>query len=305
MPHIGLSIPGTAPDRTPTTTLDFARRAEQAGAHSVWATERIVDSTPDVFVTLGAIAASTSRILIGTSVVLGALRPPLLLAKATSTVDVLSGGRFILGLGVGSRAEDFAATEVPIEQRGRRMDEAIAICKLAWSGTPVTFSGRYHSLDLGPMKELPVQRPHPPLWFGGGADAVLRRTARVGQGFIASTSSGVGGFQTAWTKIGQYCAEIGRDRSEITPAALAYASVAHDGEQAREGMRQHLIRSFGPARLERGLGPLVGTPDDLVRGANEYFAAGVELLIVASVSADPRHLDLLCEGVLPKLMAHA
>jgi probable F420-dependent oxidoreductase len=305
MPHIGLSIPGTAPDRTRTTTLDFARRAEQAGAHSVWATERIVDSTPDVFVTLGAMAASTSRILIGTSVVLGVLRPPLLLAKATSTVDVLSGGRLILGLGVGSRAEDFAATEVPIEQRGRRMDEAIDICKLAWSGAPVKFSGRHHSIDVGPMKELPVQQPHPPLWFGGGADAVLRRTARVGQGFIASTSSGTSGFRAAWDKLGQYCDELGRDRSAITPAALAYASVARDCEQAREGMRQHLLRSFGPARLERGLGPLVGTPDDLVRGANEYFDAGVEVLIVASVSADPRHLDLLCEGVLPKLMAHA
>src|SRR5947209_7379664 len=118
MPHIGLSIPGTAPDRTGRTTIDFARRAEQSGAHSVWVTERILDSTPDVFVTLGAVAASTSRVLIGTSVVLGVLHPPILLAKATTAVDTLSGGRFILGLGVGSRTEDFAAVEVPIKQRG-------------------------------------------------------------------------------------------------------------------------------------------------------------------------------------------
>ena len=66
-------------------------------------------------------------------------------------------------------------------------------------------------------------------------------------------------------------------------------------------MRQHLVRSFGPARLERGLGPLVGTPADLVRGANEYFDAGVEVLIASSISGDARHLDLLCEQVLPKL----
>src|SRR5437660_10660255 len=100
MPHIGLAIPGTAPNRTSTTTVDFARRAEQAGVHSVWATERIVDSTPDVFVTLGAIAAVTSGVLIGTSVALGVLRPPLLLAKAAATLDRISGGRLILGLGV-------------------------------------------------------------------------------------------------------------------------------------------------------------------------------------------------------------
>jgi probable F420-dependent oxidoreductase len=301
MPHIGLSIPGTAPDRTPTTTVDFARRAEQAGVHSVWATDRIVDSTPDVFVTLGAIAATTSRVLIGSSVVLGVLRPPLLVAKAAATIDRLSGGRLILGLGVGSRPEDFAATEVPIRQRGARMDELVDICKLAWSGAPVQYHGRHHTIDIGPMKELPVQQPHPPLWFGGGADAVLRRTARVGQGYIASTSSGPAGFRTAWAAIRDYCAAAGRDPAEITPAALAYASVAEDPEVAREAMRQHLLRSFGPARLERGLGPLVGTPEDLVRGAHEYFVAGVNVLILGSVSADPRHLDLLCERVLPAI----
>jgi alkanesulfonate monooxygenase SsuD/methylene tetrahydromethanopterin reductase-like flavin-dependent oxidoreductase (luciferase family) len=143
MPHIGLSIPGTAPDRTPTTTVDFARRAEQAGVHSVWATDRIVDSTPDVFVTLGAIAATTSRVLIGSSVILGVLRPPLLVAKAAATIDRLSGGRLILGLGVGSRPEDFAATEVPIRQRGARMDELVehlhAGC--AHSGQPAWNAG--------------------------------------------------------------------------------------------------------------------------------------------------------------------
>ncbi len=301
MPHIGLSIPGTAPDRTPTTTVEFARRAEQAGVHSVWATDRIVDSTPDVFVTLGAIAATTSRVLIGSSVVLGVLRPPLLVAKAAATIDRLSGGRLILGLGVGSRPEDFAATEVPIRQRAARMDELVDICKLAWSGAPVQYHGRHHTIDIGPMKELPVQQPHPPLWFGGGADAVLRRTARVGQGYIASTSSGPAGFRTAWAAIRDYCTAAGRDPAEITPAALAYASVAEDPEVAREAMRQHLLRSFGPARLERGLGPLVGTPEDLVRGAHEYFVAGVNVLILGSVSADPRHLDMLCERVLPAI----
>jgi probable F420-dependent oxidoreductase len=301
VPRIGLSIPGTAPDARPTTTVDFARRAEAAGAHSVWATERIVDATPDVFVTLGAIAASTSQVLIGTCVVLGVLRPPLLLAKAATSVDVLSGGRLILGLGVGRRADDFAATEVPLHERGSRMNETVDICKLAWSGAPVKYAGRHHSIDIGPMRQMPVQRPHPPVWFGGGADAVLRRTARIGQGFIASTSSGVDGFRSQLAKIHQYCVEIGRDPAEITPAALAYASVATDRETAREAMRQHLLRSFGPERLNRGLGPLVGTPDAVVRGANAYFEAGADLLIISSVSAEPRHLDLVCDEVLPKL----
>jgi alkanesulfonate monooxygenase SsuD/methylene tetrahydromethanopterin reductase-like flavin-dependent oxidoreductase (luciferase family) len=151
------------------------------------------------------------------------------------------------------------------------------------------------------MRQLPVQQPHPPIWFGGSAEAVLRRTARVGQGYIASTSAGPNGFRSAWAAIGRYCQEAGRDASEIMPAALAYASVAADPERARDAMREHLLRSFGPARLEHGLGPLVGTPDDLIRGAHEYFDAGVEVLILGSVSADPRHLDMLCERVLPEI----
>jgi len=181
------------------------------------------------------------------------------------------------------------------------MDDLVEICKLAWSGAPVKYAGRHYTIDIGPMRELPVQQPNPPVWFGGSADAVLRRTARVGQGYIASTSSGPNGFRAAWAAIRKYCAEGERDPSEITPGALAYASVADDREQAREAMRSHLLRSFGPARLERGLGPLVGTPEDLVRGAREYFDAGVEVLILGSVSAAPRHLDMLCERVLPKI----
>jgi alkanesulfonate monooxygenase SsuD/methylene tetrahydromethanopterin reductase-like flavin-dependent oxidoreductase (luciferase family) len=151
------------------------------------------------------------------------------------------------------------------------------------------------------MRELPVQRPHPPLWFGGGADAVLRRVAHVGTGFIASTSAGPKGFREKWARINRLCDERERNIAEITPAALCYASVASNRADADEMMRQHLLRSFGPARLERGLGPLVGTPNDLVRGAQQYFDAGVEVLIISSVSADPRHLDLLCERVLPEL----
>ena len=91
-----------------------------------------------------------------------------------------------------------------------------------------------------------------------------------------------------------------RVKTGITPAALAYVSVAADSTHAREVMVDHLVRSFGPERVARGLG-LVGTPEDVVRGAAEYFDAGVEVLILSPVSADPTHLDLLCREVLPAL----
>jgi probable F420-dependent oxidoreductase len=300
MPHFGLSIPGTAPDRTPRTSIELAQRAEQAGAHSIWATERILDSTPDPFVTLGAVAAGTSHIKLGTSVALGVLRPPVLLAKAATAVDSISGGRLILGLGVGSRAEDFAAVEVSLHERGRRMDEALQICEMAWRGDPIAFSGKHHRIDVPAMQERTVQQPHPPIWFGGRAEAVLRRVSRFGQGFIASTSSGVEGFRDQWSTIRAHCERVGRDSASLTPAALAYVSVAQDPARAREVMIDHLVRSFGPERVARGLG-LTGTPREVIRGAREYFDAGVEVLILSPVSAEERHLEVLWAEVLPAL----
>jgi probable F420-dependent oxidoreductase len=251
---------------------------------------------------LGALASLTSRVWIGTAVLLGSLRPPLLVAKAAASVDWLSGGRLILGLGVGSRPEDFAATETPIKQRGARMDELVQLLRPAWSGEPIVHHGRHHAFQLGAMRQLPTQRPGPPLWFGGRADAVFRRVALVGDGYIASTSSGVSGFSSGWRTIRAYAEEAGRDPSTITPAALIHFSLDSDRSRAEAAMREYLTQSYGPARAA-DLGNMVGTADDLRRGAEEYFAAGVEVLILSSVSADVAHLERFCDQVLPKLRA--
>src|SRR5688572_2992059 len=112
MPDVGLQLPILVPDAGPTTAIDFARRAEEAGADSVWAGDRIVYRNQEPLLNLAAAAAVTSRVKLGTCVLLGALRPPALLAKMVATLDEMSGGWVVLGLGVGSRADDFAAAEL-------------------------------------------------------------------------------------------------------------------------------------------------------------------------------------------------
>jgi probable F420-dependent oxidoreductase len=264
-------------------------------------TDRIMDSTRDAFVMLGAAAAVTSRVRIGTSVLLGALRKPLLAAKALASVDDISNGRLIVGLGAGSRAEDFAASDVQVAQRGKRTEELVDLLRLAWSGQPIRYRGRYAQYDLGPMGLLPPQGKAVPIWFGGKADAVLRRVARTGDGFIGSTSSGVEGFRANWTSIQNYAREAGRDPATITPAALIHFSLDSDRERAREAMRTYLSRSYGAGRVNVGLGNMVGAPADLIKGAHEYFDAGVQLLILTSITADPNHLERLITDVLPNL----
>jgi alkanesulfonate monooxygenase SsuD/methylene tetrahydromethanopterin reductase-like flavin-dependent oxidoreductase (luciferase family) len=274
MPSIGFMVPSIAPDTRPTASVDFGRLAEAVGAHSVWVPDRLVYASPDVFVTLAALAATTSRVKIGSAVVLGVLRPPLLVAKAAATIDQLSGGRLILGLGVGSRTEDFDAVQVPIQERGKRMNALIAL--------------------------LREQQPGLPLWFGGRADAVLKRVVRYGTGYIGSTSGGVAGFRKRWQQIRAYAAEYGRDPATITPAALIQFSLDDNGERARAAMHAYLVQAYGPERAT-DLGTMVGTADDLVRGAENYFAAGVELLIVSSITARLDHLDAFAKDVLPRL----
>jgi probable F420-dependent oxidoreductase len=301
VPRVGLTIAAASAEATGDTPLAFARRAEAAGLHSVWATDRILDRTPDPLVVLSAVAAITSRVRLGTAVLLGALRRPLLLAKAAATLDQLSNGRLILGLGAGSRPEDFAAADVPLRERGRRTADLPALLRMAWSGQPIDYQGRAFAYEVGPMGVLPPQGERLPIWFGGRADAVLQRVASVGDGFIGSTSGGVDGFRSNWATIRAYAEQAGRDPSSITPAALIHYSLDTDRERAREAMRTYLVRSYGPRRLEQGLGVMVGTPDDLVDGAQAYFDAGVDVLILTSITARLEHVDGLLEEVVPRL----
>ena len=162
----------------------------------MWATDRIMDRTPDPLVTLAAVAAVTTRVRLGTSVLLGALRRPLVLAKAVASLDALAGGRVILGLGAGSRADDFAAAEVPIRERGRRTDDLVALARLAWSGQPIAYQGRSGSFSLGSMGLCPPQGSGLPIWFGGVART--RPLARAGRTANQPASEGAGPPGTGW-----------------------------------------------------------------------------------------------------------
>jgi alkanesulfonate monooxygenase SsuD/methylene tetrahydromethanopterin reductase-like flavin-dependent oxidoreductase (luciferase family) len=236
--------------------------------------DRLVYPSPDIFVTLGALAAATSRVTLGSAVLLGVLRPPLLVAKAGVALKEISAGRLVLGLGTGSRTEDFDAVEVPLRECGKRLNALVGY--------------------------LQQTAPGLPLWFGGRVDAVLRRVARSGSGYIGSSRSGVEGFASRWRTLQQYVVETGREPSTVTPAALAHFSVDSDAARARERMHAYLTYSYGPERAA-DLSPLTGNPDDLVRGAEAYFKAGVEVLICSSITMDIEALEILAERVLPRL----
>lgn len=140
-------------------------------------------------VTLGAMAAITSRVGLGTGVLILPQRQPALVAKQVATLDVISGGRVRLGVGVGWQESEYESLGVPFLERGRRMDEAIRLLRAYWTKPSVTFEGEFSRAEAMSMEPRPVQTGGPPIWIGGDSDAALRRVGRLGDGWMAMTTS--------------------------------------------------------------------------------------------------------------------
>src|SRR5690242_11866238 len=147
MPNIGFCMVNPAPEINPGHVVQVARKCEEIGLHSMWALDRVVYDNLEPLTLLGAAAAVTSKIRLGTSVLLAALRPPAALAKTVATLDFISNGRVTLGIGFGSRQNDFTSTGAPWEHRGSRAEELVDVMKRLWGGESVTYKGKYFQLE--------------------------------------------------------------------------------------------------------------------------------------------------------------
>jgi probable F420-dependent oxidoreductase len=170
-------------------TIEQVAWAETIGYDDVWLTEHhFVDDghAPSPLILAGAIAMRTKKIRIGTSVLLLPLYDPVRVAEDGATIDLLSGGRFELGIGVGYRREEFDGLGIAHSVRGARANEGLEIIRRLWEGETVTFRGKHFNIAGAKLSPLPLQRPHPPLWVGGFAKASARRAARLADGYIGT-----------------------------------------------------------------------------------------------------------------------
>ena len=165
----------------------------------------------DILVAAGFLGGVTSSIAIRTAVVIMPQRGPAVVAKQAAAVDALSGGRLELGLGIGWHREEYEALEVPFEERGRRYDEGLELMKQLWDRDRVDFEGEFYRVDGMRMEPKPLQRPHPPLWFGGTVPATFRRVARHGVGWLSRPVQYFEQIKEAWDDILRLTEEEGRD----------------------------------------------------------------------------------------------
>ena len=189
-----ISIPQTFPD--PARIQRFLKRAEELPIVGAWCIEQVIGTAPvlESVTTLAYAAAITKRLHLGIAVLIINQRNPVDLAKALSSVDVLSNGRLIVGIGLGHGTKYYPAYGLASEGRVARFRENLAIMKRLWTEERVTLDGRFSHLERIPMEPKPIQKPHPPIWFGGRADAVFQRAIELGDGYIGAGSTSIGNF---------------------------------------------------------------------------------------------------------------
>ena len=194
--RLGIHLPQIGRKAGPQANRRAAEQAEQLGFADVWTSEHIIlpDGAPyppsplfyDPVLALTWAAAYTNRVGLGTSVLILPMRHPLPLAKELSTLHNLSDGRLILGVGVGWLEAEFAALGAPFHERGRRMDEGIAMMRAVWSQDPVTFEAKHIAAEIRDMTMLPQPVSPIPMWHGSRSEAAHRRTVKIGDGWHGS-----------------------------------------------------------------------------------------------------------------------
>ncbi|MCW4019884.1 MAG: LLM class flavin-dependent oxidoreductase [Candidatus Bathyarchaeota archaeon] len=289
--------------------VEIAFLAEKLGLDSLWMSDHLMYTTSDkgsldVFTALAAVAAKTRNITVGTKVICVPFRHPGLVAKMGATLDILSGGRFVLGVGAGWHRSEFEAFGFPFEKRVSRMREAVEIVKMLWTRPVVDYEGQFYRVKGAVSLPKPLQKPHPPVWIGSKGPRMLRITAEIGDGWIISNPSAEE-YRHKWDLIKQHAEKLGRSSREIETACYTYASIASSSEKAWEYADKSILperrRVLGGGLALKDLRDIciIGDPDEWISRIEEYVAAGAEHLIVKMVPLNRDSLRLYSEKVIP------
>jgi probable F420-dependent oxidoreductase len=290
----------------PREQFDLVRRVEALGYDSVWCGDHVSFHTPiyESLTLLASYASITDRVRLGTAVYLLALRAPATAAKATATLDVLSGGRLIFGVGVGGEnPREFALCGVPHRERGGRVTEGIDVVRTLWRDAPATFKGRFTQFEGVSIDPKPVQRPAPPIWIGGRSDAALARAGRQGDGWVSYVVQPER-YAQSLDKIRTAAAAAGRSLDGFVAAHLAFVTIGRDWETAKAAwvrtLSKRYAQDFEPLARKYGI---IGTPEQCAEQVERFRAAGCTYMLISAIG-DPRderaQLEAIASDLLPR-----
>src|SRR5713226_4583009 len=278
--------------------LALAERAEGLGYDSIWVGDSILARPRHEPLTLlSAVAARTRRAELGTAVLLPALRNPVVLAHGIATLDQISEGRFILGVGIASdvaniRAE-FVACGVPFERRVGRMLEGLRLARELWTGEPVTWNGRWAVEDatLGPVPHRPGG-PH--IWIGGMVKASLERVGRLYDGWFPN-SPDAEGWRRQWGEIHQIAREAGRDPGQLTGAVYLTLTIDEDQARAEQRTNAFFANYYGrpAAEMRARQASYAGPAEGAAAWLSSWVRAGAGHLVLRFAGDHQHHLEAI------------
>ncbi|HUC37854.1 MAG TPA: LLM class flavin-dependent oxidoreductase [Acidimicrobiales bacterium] len=297
----------------PEPERDWLAAVERLPIDSVWQGGHVLppSSTGEAVTRLALMTAWTERVRVGTAVLVLPLYHPVVVAKQLADLDVRSGGRVCVGVGVGGEfAKEFQAVGVPRAERGWRTDESIEVLRALWRGGAVSFHGRF--VDFEDVELLPVAGPEgtsgtrrsggPPIVVSGRKEAAMRRAARLGDGFMPYLLS-AGAYARARMTVEQCALAEGRDLRAFEWMLYLYTSIRRRSDEARSDVANFLGRAYGarPEMLEH-IAP-AGTPDEVAERVQEYVDAGARHIIVSPAATHDtlEVVRLAAEEVLPRL----
>ncbi|HEV2300134.1 MAG TPA: TIGR03619 family F420-dependent LLM class oxidoreductase [Stellaceae bacterium] len=302
----------------------YLRHAEDLGFESALTIDHLLLARPaysctwlEPIATLAALAGLTRSIKLGTMVLVLPFRNPAYFAKEWATLDVLSGGRTILGIGVGWHEKEFELMGVPRGERGRRMDEMIESLTALWQGGEVTYRGRYYRFDGVTIDPKPVQRPRPPIWIGGGTQPsekvygqsvpsvapVLRRIAKYADCWIPHSSATPQMVQSDWHRIRSFAEQQGRNPATIGRVYSNFVWVLKPGERP-DSATPHFSTFSGMDLDYWQRYYLLGTAEQIAEHIAARIAVlegGVDHIILNPLDWSREQLELIAHEVLPRV----
>ncbi len=291
--------------RSPYEVGRLAKQIEDLGYDILGCGEHVsfyVD-TANGLVSLSVAAGATQSIKLMSTITLVPLYPPALLAKMGAALDVASGGRFSLGVGVGGEfPNEFDACGVPVKERGARTDDALEVITRTWTQTDVTYEGRFTKLENFSLKPLPIQKPRPPIWVSGRSEAAMRRAAKYGDGWLPYMYTPEQ-LAESIEKITAYGEEYGRDMSDFTFGLYIFTAVHEDNDTgvkyATDRLSLQYSQDFSKIVHKYALS---GDPAHCQSRLQEYIDAGARMVFVSSACPDDyidTNLETIASDLIP------
>ncbi len=302
--EFAVSIPQAFPHRPidPKYIREYLARAEALEFHSAWVVEQILGSMPvlEPVELLSYAAAVTERLRLGSAVLLTTPRSPVHLAKSLATIDHLSRGRLMVGVGIGGNQNVYPAFGITADRRAARFAEGLRLLKRLWTEPRVTFHGDFWQLKDAAMEPKPVQKPHPPLWFGAHHENALKRTVELGDGFMGAGSASTARFVEEVRILKSLLEKAGRDPTTFPVGKRVY--IAIDQNRGRAGQR--LAEWFGAFYGKPSLAEEVsvwGSAQQCLDGLAEVIAGGARLVMLNPVFDEMDHLEPFAREIIPRL----